>query len=148
LALSSQSTESNGTLEVDASATAVPMIQASPTTIRIRHLRTASQPPDTPSKIQNLHDIAQGAVHGDIGCQTEISNMYQDISNADTFPASSSYTESEQHLIKKARLALGLEAQKAAERMPPGLVEKVSAQLFPRHRNEVIPMEAFAAYIC
>jgi hypothetical protein len=74
--------------------------------------------------------------------------MYQNISSADTFPASSNYTESEQHLIKKARLALGLEVQKAAERMPPDLVEKVSSQLFPRDRNEVIPMGAFAAFIC
>lgn len=73
---------------------------------------------------------------------------YQDISSIEALSASVRYSESEQHLIKKARLVLGLQIQKSARRMPPDLVEKVSAQLFPQDRNEAMYIEAFAAYIC
>jgi hypothetical protein len=80
-----------------------------------------------------------------------ILKMYQDILSADTIPVSSSqyYTDSEKDLIKKARLVLGFEMQKAAGHMAPGLVEQVSAQLLPQgFKNGVMPIDTFAAYIC
>lgn len=57
-------------------------------------------------------------------------------------------SEPDSHLIRKARLVLGLQVQEAAGHIPVGLVEKVSVQLLSQHRNHAMRMEAFAAYIC
>ncbi|KAG9194130.1 hypothetical protein G6011_04165 [Alternaria panax] len=149
---SPQSTSSNEILEINVPATAIPILQATPTTIRIRrHSRTASHPPPTtPKESQSLHDIAHNAVHGDMQSQIMILKMYQDISSIGVHSASSSSLKSEAdcHLVKKARLVLGLQVQESAGRVPGGLVGMVAVQLLSRDRKQAMRREAFAAYIC
>jgi hypothetical protein len=77
-----------------------------------------------------------------------ILKMYREISSTDAPSASFHRSDSEQDLVKKARLVLGLQVQKAAGRIPEDLVEKVSAQLLPKDGDRAMRIEAFAAYIC
>ena len=65
-------------------------------------------------------------------------------------PTSPRWSDSERHLIRKARLVLGLSVQKAAGRVSPSVVERISAQLFPGTsavRNSM-HIDNFAGYIC
>ena len=112
------SVESSEVFEFDVLAIAVPILQVSPTTIQIRQSGTASQPSGITRKIQSLQDIVHDAVHGDIESQVMILRMYQDISTADAMSALYHKSEPDSHLIRKARLVLGLQVQEAAGHIP------------------------------
>jgi hypothetical protein len=142
------SVESSEVFEFDVLAITIPILQVSPSTIQIRQSGTASQPSGITRKIQSLQDIVYDAVHGVIESQVMILRTYQDISTADAMSALYHESEPDSHLIRKARLVLGLQVQEAAGHIPVGLVEKVSVQLLSQHRNHAMRMEAFAAYIC
>ncbi|KAI4615134.1 hypothetical protein J4E83_006858 [Alternaria metachromatica] len=60
---------------------------------------------------------------------------------------STSTSQTDTHLIRTARLVLGLAVQSAAGRIPADIAEKVSAQLFPEEGQDVMGKEEFEAFV-
>ncbi|KAI4623520.1 hypothetical protein J4E80_003330 [Alternaria sp. BMP 0032] len=60
---------------------------------------------------------------------------------------STSTSQTDTHLIRTARLVLGLAVQSAAGRIPAAIAEKVSAQLFPEEGQEVMGKEEFETFV-
>lgn len=150
---SRQSVSSVHVLEENALATAVPITSVSPTTVHVRQpkislvsrveTRAASAPsPELPDC--DLYIVAHSAVHGDIEAQNMIIELHQGV------PASPGWSDPERHLIRKARLVLGVSVQKAAGRISASVAESISARLFPETsevRNSM-HIDDFADYIC
>ncbi|KAH6883208.1 hypothetical protein BKA58DRAFT_417018 [Alternaria rosae] len=127
--------------------------QASPATTVIRHLHsqpgTAVQPFPSPpptttptTEIENpLSDTAHSAPHSPPSpdSRTTILRLHRALST--------STSSTDTHLIRTARLVLGLAVQSAAGRIPADIAEKVSAQLFSEEGQEVMEREEFVTFV-
>ncbi|EUC35593.1 hypothetical protein COCCADRAFT_34967 [Bipolaris zeicola 26-R-13] len=132
-----RSTESNDVLEEAVPATAVHMTTMMPTEIHIRY---------SLEKKDDIQALIHGAIKGDAEYQTKLLRLYGEISASDA-PCTLPWSSSQRSLIRKARLIMGLEIQRAAGRITVDALDKISTQLFCHDNEEAaMGMEEFAAY--
>ncbi|KAI4665197.1 uncharacterized protein J4E88_010522 [Alternaria novae-zelandiae] len=127
--------------------------QPSPTTTVIRHSPSPLSTPTTEieNPLSNIDDFPL-STHSYLPSTTTSPPSSPDSRTTilllhRALSTSTSTSQTDTHLIRTARLVLGLAVQSAAGRIPADIAEKVSAQLFPEEGQDVMGKEEFEAFV-
>ncbi|KAI4704298.1 hypothetical protein J4E81_001364 [Alternaria sp. BMP 2799] len=129
--------------------------QPSPTTTVIRHSPSPLSTPTTEieNPLSSIDDFPL-STHSSLPTTTTTTSPPSSPDSRTTIlllhralSTSTSTSQTDTHLIRTARLVLGLAVQSAAGRIPAAIAEKVSAQLFPEEGQDVMGKEEFEAFV-